>query len=198
MNLQAVLWDFGDTLADERWMLASLHGSPGWPSAYRQVMERGDLADRWNAGKATTADVAEQFSATLGVAKDRILGHMRACCRNVSLFPDVMALTARVWAPQAIVTINPDIFSDVVVPTYKLRDRFSIIVTSWEERTLSKADLCEAAISRIPGAVDRAACLLIDNRPDNVAEWRARGGRAWLFEGCIGLAEHLSDLTEER
>ena len=28
MNYDAVLWDFGDTLCDERWMLAPLDGQP--------------------------------------------------------------------------------------------------------------------------------------------------------------------------
>ena len=198
MRLQAVLWDFGETLADERWMLAPLDGSPGWPDVYRQVLDGGDLADRWNVGTATAADVAEAFGGTLGIPAGRILEHMHACCRNVSLYPKVMALAARLQAPQAIVTINPDIFSEVVVPTFELRARFSAIVTSWEERTLSKADLCDIAMSRLPGAVDREACLLIDNRMDNVAEWRARGGAAWHFEACAGLAAYLFDLWQER
>jgi phosphoglycolate phosphatase-like HAD superfamily hydrolase len=194
MNLQAVLWDFGDTLADERWMLAPLDGSPGWPDTYRQVLDGGELADRWNTGSATTAEVAEAFANTLGVPTQRILAHMRACCRHVALYADVIALAARLEAPQAIVTINPDIFSEVVVPACDLTARFAAIVTSWEERTLSKADLCDIAMSRLPGAVDREACLLIDNRIDNVAEWRARGGAAWHFQDCRGLADHLSAL----
>jgi hypothetical protein len=197
MTLQAVLWDFGDTLADERWMLAPLDGAPGWPEIYRTVLDGGDLADRWNIGSIAAADVADAFGRSLGVPTERILEHMRACCRNVSLNAGVMALTASLEVPQAIVTINPDIFSDVVVPHFGLRDRFAAIVTSWEERTLSKADLCDIAMSRLPGAVDRAACLLIDNRADNVAEWRARGGAAWLFDGFRGLAMHIADCMAE-
>jgi len=197
MNIQAVLWDFGDTLADERWMLAPLDGARGWPEAYRQVLDGNALADRWNIGSATAADVAEEFGRALGVPAGRVLEHMRACCRNVALYPDVMALAARLEAPQAIVTINPDIFSEVVVPAYDLTARFATIVTSWEERTLSKADLCDIAMSRLPGAVDREACFLIDNRIENVIEWRARGGAAWHFQDCGGLADHLSALLTQ-
>jgi hypothetical protein len=181
MNLQAVLWDFGDTLADERWMLAPLDGAPDWPATYRQVLDGGDLADRWNSGAATSAEVAQVFGEALGVPAERILGHMRACCLNVCLYADVMALAAGLAAPQAIVTINPDMFSEVVVPACNLHARFQAIVTSWEERTLSKADLCDIAMSRLPGAVDRDACLLIDNRIENVVEWRARGGAPGTF-----------------
>jgi hypothetical protein len=197
MTLQAVLWDFGDTLADERWMLAPLDGAPGWPQAYRTVLDGGDLADRWNIGSIAASDVAAEFGQAIGVPAQRILQHMHACCRKVSLYGEVMALAERLAVPQAIVTINPDIFSETVVPTYDLSARFAAIVTSWEEQTLSKADLCDIAMTRLPGAVDRKACLLIDNRPDNVAEWRARGGAAWLFEGCRHLVEHLSDRLAE-
>jgi hypothetical protein len=152
----------------------------------------------WNIGSIAAGDVAEELGAAIGIPRHRILQHMRACCRRVSLYQDVLALTAKLTAPQAIVTINPDIFSEVVVPHFDLRERFAAIVTSWEEPSLSKADLCDIAMSRLPGAVDRKACLLIDNRADNVAEWRARGGAAWLFEGYGGLAAHLSDRMEAR
>jgi len=195
MTFQAVLWDFGDTLADERWMLAPLAGAPRWPEVYRQVLDGGGLADRWNVGSMSAADVAAEFSRALGIETGCILDHMRACCRNVSFYPDVMALAARLDGPQAIVTINPDVFSEVVVPAYDLSARFDAIVTSWEARTLSKADLCDVAMSRLAGGLDRQACLLIDNRMENVAQWRTRGGAAWLFQDCGGLADYLAPLV---
>jgi hypothetical protein len=179
-------------------MLAPLEEAPGWPEAYQRILDGDDLADRWNLGVTTSTEVAEELGRELAVPGDAILAHMLACCRNVSLYDDVMALAAKLQAPQAIVTINPDIFSEVVVPEYDLGMRFATIVTSWEERTLSKADLCDVAMSRLPGAIDRAACLLIDNRMDNIAEWRARGGAAWLFQGCGALTAHLSQLVQER
>ena len=198
MSIQAILWDFGDTLADETWMLAPLPGAPCWPSTYRRVLGGGALADRWNLGLATASTVADQLAEGLGVPGERVLTHMRACSRNVMFYPDVMELAARLALPQAIVTINPDIFSDVVVPAYRLNDRFETIVTSWEEGTLSKADLCDIAIARLVGAPDRGSCLLIDNRMENVQEWRGRRGLAWRFAGCAPLADHLSRLISLR
>lgn len=195
MIIQAVLWDFGDTLADERWMLAPLPGAPDWPTVYQQILDGDDLADRWNLGQATTVEIAEELAAALGVSPDSIERHMQFCCRNITFYPAVMALAAKLACPQAIVTINPDIFSTVVVPTYRFHERFASIVTSWQERTLSKADLCDIAMTRLTGATDREACLLIDNKLDNVLEWRARGGRAWHFQDAGSLAEHVLGLT---
>jgi len=194
MAIQAVLWDFGDTLADETWMLAPLPGAADWPAAYGRILGGGDLADRWNLGLATVADVADELAAGLGVPSVRVLMHMRRCCGEVAFYPEVMKLVAELDLPQAIVTINCDIFSEIVVPTYALADRFETIVASWEEATLSKADLCDIAMSRLPGALDRASCLLIDNKLENVLEWRGRGGMAWHFQGSAPRAAHLSRL----
>jgi len=194
VTLQAILWDFGDTLADETWMLAPLAGAPGWPAAYRRILGGGELADRWNLGRATAWEVASDLAAGLGVPAANVLAHMRACCRNLTFYADVMALAAEVDLPQAIVTINCDVFSEIVVPTYRLRERFQAIVTSWEEGTLSKADLCDIATSRLAGATDRASCLLVDNKLENVVDWRARGGAAWHFRDGASLTEHLSRL----
>lgn len=55
---------------------------------------------------------------------------MRACCRNLSFYPNVMEVAAATNLPQAIVSINPDIFSRVVAPAYGLERRFTAIVTS--------------------------------------------------------------------
>jgi FMN phosphatase YigB (HAD superfamily) len=191
MTIQVILWDFGDTLADETWMLASLPGAPDWPAAYGRVLGGGDLADRWNLGLATAATVAGELAAGIGVSRERVLVHMRQCCGDVAFYPDVMKLVAELNLPQAIVTINSDIFSEVVVPTYRLDDQFETIVTSWEEATLSKADLCDIAMSRLAVTVDRRSSLLIDNKLENVLEWRARGGVAWHFQGFQPLAAHL-------
>jgi len=35
MAINLILWDFGDTLADERWMLAPMIGAPDWPTLGR-------------------------------------------------------------------------------------------------------------------------------------------------------------------
>jgi FMN phosphatase YigB (HAD superfamily) len=191
MRLEAILWDFGDTLADERWMLASLEGRPDWPNLYRERCGAGDLGSRWNRGDATADDVAAELAAAMGVPASIVIEHMRGCSRQVRLFPSVMAFVRACPAPQAIVTVNCDIFSQVVAPDLDLATWFDPIVTSWEEGLEDKADLCEIAMKRL-GAKERAACHLIDNRPENVAAWRARGGSAFHF---IGEQSFVDDLA---
>jgi len=97
---------------------------------------------------------------------------------------------------QAIVTINPDIFSQEVVPNYKLNEVFEIIVTSWEEENLDKSDLCDIAIQKLGSVSDRSRALLIDNRIENVEGWQARGGKAYHFTGDAAFAANLPDIFE--
>jgi hypothetical protein len=95
--------------------------------------------------------------------------------------------------PQAIVTINPDMFSDCVIPNYQLDKMFETIVTSWEEGTLDKSDLCDIALARLDGVAERSAALLVDNRIENVERWRARGGVAYHFTGDAAFASNPPD-----
>jgi len=57
--------------------------------------------------------------------------------------------------PQAIVTINPDIFNDWIVPNYNLQNLFYPIVASCELKTLNKAVVCDNALDKLGGNIER-------------------------------------------
>ncbi len=196
MSIKAILWDFGDTLADERWMLAPMAGSPRWPELYQgELMNGTELIARWNIGAISSEDVAAIFGKTLNVPALQVVEHMEECSRRISFFPGVMEIVEGRLLPQAIVTINPDIFSRIVVPTFGLVGKFDAILTSWEQKTASKADLCDTAIARLDSNLSRAECLLIDNRPDCIEEWTARGGTGYRFVDERSLVASFADVT---
>jgi beta-phosphoglucomutase-like phosphatase (HAD superfamily) len=178
-EIRALLWDFGDTLADERWMLAPPKDEPRWGEAWLATMEA--LGPRWSVGTATSAEVAADVAARLGWPVERANAHMRACCGRIAFYPGVRELIARAPVPQALVTVNPDIFSEVVAPAYGLAGMFATIVTSWEEGVADKAALAAAAMRRLGADLTPPECLLIDNLEPNVTAWRAVGGRAHHF-----------------
>ena len=94
--------------------------------------------------------------------------------------------------PQVLVTVNPPLFSELIVPQYAVFKRFEMIVTSWEERVLDKAELCAVALSRLQVAIAPSAALLIDNMSDNVKQWEQRGGQGYWFRGPEVLNRDLS------
>ena len=56
-EIRYLLWDFGDTLADQRWMWPAPEGLPGWTARFQALID-SDLDERWLRGDTTTAEAA--------------------------------------------------------------------------------------------------------------------------------------------
>ena len=180
-EVRYLLWDFGDTLVDQRWMWPSPVGVPGWTALY-QALPDTDLDTSWNIGETTTEELLAAFAAELGCNPELLMTHTEQRCGELQFFEHAWAAARAHARPQALVTVNSDGFSRFVVPRYDLDSVFDAIVTSWEEHTMDKARLCEIALDRL-GGHDPAEALLIDNMEANVEAWRALGGQAYLFVG---------------
>lgn len=184
-----VLWDFGDTLVDERWMRIAPPDHPTWETTWTAVM--ADCADAWNIGVISKAEVFEALASRTGMALDRIEAHARACCQQLVFNKTAWSVAKQRRLPQAIVTVNPDLFADYVVPTHDLRAVFDVIVMSFAEGTNDKSTLCDIARARLGHHGARAEALLIDNRSDLVHAWQAVGGAGYVFRSD---EQFLSDL----
>jgi hypothetical protein len=188
-----VLWDFGDTLVDESWMRRCPPTVPQWRDVWIRHVT-GAVADAWHAGELDMPTLAEQLAAQLPMSVAEVRAHCDACCAQIDFFAEPWRVARACALPQALVTLNPDLFSTAVVPAYRLDAVFDAIVTSWEERSLDKAHLCGVALERLGGRATPAEALLIDNKADNVAAWRARGGRGYVF---VDEATFMNDLGGE-
>ena len=171
-----LLWDFGDTLCDERFIWSS---SPEWMAIYEAFEAHGGMA--WCEGALTADAFAQRISEPLGMTPGDVARHMRERCHAITWMPQAWTAFRARTRPQAIVTVNPDLFSEVIVPAHALDQYANVIVTSWEERTNNKADLCDIALERLSGSWSREQALLIDNKVESVEAWRARGGRGYIF-----------------
>jgi hypothetical protein len=75
-----LLWDFGDTLVDERWMRRAPAEFPDWADAWNTVMET--CADDWNIGRACERDVFAEMSRRTGLSIDFVATPRRAVVRS--------------------------------------------------------------------------------------------------------------------
>jgi hypothetical protein len=142
-----VLWDFGDTLVDERWMRRSPPSCVSWESVWIETM--AELADKWNVGALFAPEVFATLAVRSGLPVGEVEAHAIGCCRQLTFHSAAWTVaTERRW-PQAIVTVNPDVFDDFVVPAYRLDTVFDAIVTSCAEGTADKVRLCEIALDRL-------------------------------------------------
>jgi len=147
----------------------------------------GDVGSAWNRGELNFEEFASRLATDVGIGIDDACAHMQRCCVSIRFFEHAWARACAHSMPQAIVTVNPDLFTRFVVPNHELNTGFDTIVTSWQEGTEDKAELCAIALERLGGS-DSAEAMLIDNIEANVDAWRARGGQAYLFAGDAEFA----------
>jgi FMN phosphatase YigB (HAD superfamily) len=189
-DVRYLLWDFGDTLVDERFLWVCPPGFPDWSACYR-ALGSGEFGDRWNRGTASLDDLVEELSARLGMSRDNVLEHVHRCCREIRFFEHAWAAARSRALPQALVTVNPDLFRTLIVPNYGLTDHFDAIVVSAEAGTENKAELCDVARKQL-GCDDPSTALLLDNIAANVDDWRSRGGAAYWFRGDEEFASRFA------
>ena len=188
-DIDVVLWDFGDTLVDERWCWPCPPGVPGWTDAWR-AFGATELCARWGRGEASMGDVAAHLADEAGMSGPEVVTHLERRFRDLTFHRRTWKIARAREHRQAIVTVNPVEFRDIVA-TYDLDRVFDVIVNSGEEHTDDKADLCDRALARV-GVNERARSLLVDNIESNVVSWRSRGGLAYWYRGDHAFADDLT------
>ncbi len=177
MDVDGLLWDFGDTLCDERFIWGS---GPEWMKIYGTFDD--GIGDQWCTHDLDTAAFATELAQRMERPHEEIVAHMVDRSTNHIVFYDyTYSFFKARHLPQAIVTVNPDLFSEVIVVAHDLDSYCDTIVTSWEERTVDKAILCELAVERMPFELERGHALLIDNKQTNVEGWREAGGLGYHY-----------------
>jgi hypothetical protein len=187
--LDVVLWDFGNTLADERCWWTCPAGVPTWSDAWAAFMAT-ELCSAWERGDVPVDDVAAQLAAATGMPAEAVRSHLQACGRQIRFHERTWSIARARENRQALVTVNPVEFFDIVA-TYALDRVFETIVVSGEEHTDNKSELCDRALRRL-GIAGRSRALLVDNLEPNVESWLDLGGLAYHFEGDDSFADDLS------
>lgn len=176
MTIECLLWDFGDTLCRETFIWSS---GPEWEAVYR-TFDKG-WAGGWNTGEMDTAAFAREAAKHISLPPAEIVAHMRERCDHIEFFEFTYAFFRAQHHPQAIVTVNPDLWTDTIVPRHRLDEPVEVIVSSWQEGTDDKGVLCQLALDRMAGDWTPAQSLLIDNKQSNLDAWAARGGGGYLY-----------------
>jgi FMN phosphatase YigB (HAD superfamily) len=186
LPISVLLWDFGDTLVDERWMLSAPAELPQWLAVWTAVVS--ERAREWNTGRVGEADIFGELAARTGMDTPSIERHVAACCRSIRFHPAAWRAATERRRPQALVTVNPDLFVERVAKPHDLERHFDTVVVSCAEGTDDKNELCRTALDRIEFTGHPSEALLIDNRRDLVDAWARTGGAAYLYRGDDSFA----------
>ncbi len=194
--IDCVFFDFGDTLAQEPFFVHPPAEVPNWTELIDAVVFGTSLFDRWAIGEVDSRTVAERLAAHCALGPAQVEDAMRRDCTALTWNPAVERFLDGLagTTSTAVVTINPDIFSTVIAPHYRIPERVDGVVTSWEERTLDKLELCRIALERLGGERSLATCLLIDNKLSNVESFEAAGGQGFHFVSDAAFADAVPEL----
>jgi hypothetical protein len=175
LQIRCLLWDFGDTLCDE---LSLWRCSAEWMDVYRSFDD--GLGAAWSLGDLDTHGFVTELAKRMPLSESEILAHLKRT-ELFDFFPFTYAFFRDRHLPQAIVTVNPAFFTEVIVPGCALHEVTDAIVVSGEERTIDKGELCQRALDRMNLGCDPSQALLIDNKRTNLDEWAGRGGIGYLY-----------------
>lgn len=150
-NIRAVVIDFGFTLSSDLYF-----GELGSRDAERitKLLFSLDspIGRRWMGRMVTSEDVAQYMSDHLGASKEDVLWALVRGCSRMS-FNEAGVDFARnqkvAGRELALVTVNADIFRDVIVPSRGLDRTVDSIVSSSDFKTelASKQPLWDAAFA---------------------------------------------------
>lgn len=175
VRVQCLLWDFGDTLCEE---LSLWRVSPDWMDVYRSFDD--GLGAAWNRGDLDTRSFVAKLAKRMPLTEAEILAHLKRI-ELFEFFPFTYAFFRDHHFPQAIVTVNPTFFSEVIVPGFAFDEVTDAIVVSAEEKTVDKGELCRRALERMNLGCEPPQALLIDNRQANLDAWAVHGGVGYLY-----------------
>ncbi len=174
-HIRCLLWDFGDTLCDE---LSLWRVSPEWMEVYRSFDD--GLGAAWSLGDLDTRGFVAELAKRMPLTEVEIYAHLTRT-DLFKFFPFTYAFFRARHLPQAIVTVNPALFSEVIVPGCAFEEVTDAIVVSGEEKTIDKGELCRRALERMNFGCDPSQALLIDNKQSNLDAWAERGGIGYLY-----------------
>lgn len=141
-------------------------------------------ADRWMAGQIDTDRVVAHLSDQLQLPAGQIHAALEQSCRSLRWNPAVWRFALdqkRRGRRLALVTINMDVFSRLVVPFHRLDETFDVILNSADQGHLDKLAMWRKAFELLGDDADFSNSLLVDDSIHHLTRFRLNGGRAVIY-----------------
>ena len=184
-EVECVVFDFGGTLSSAPYF--STLGAEALNVIDRVLFGNVEIVGSWMTGRTTAGDVAAFLSGHLQISAAEILAALRAGCRELELNHEVWSFAQeqhRVGRKAAMVTVNADVFDDVVVPSYGLDQMFDVIVNSADHGDGRKEEvLWPKAFEALGLEYGYHNSLLIEDSLEQVERFRCLGGLGHQYVG---------------
>jgi FMN phosphatase YigB (HAD superfamily) len=184
-RIKCVVFDFGFTLSPDYYFQISPPNVPEWHQVFQEHIFRDPaITIPWMKGEITSRDVAMVIGRYIPLDTETILSTMDAGCKELSFNPAVwlFALMQKLAGRKiALVTVNMDVFTRVVVPAHKLARIFDVIVNSADVGEIRKEVLWPRAFEQLDNGIGYGNSLLIEDGVAEPAKFRLLGGYAHQY-----------------
>lgn len=196
---RAVIFDYGFTVSSEYYFNVPHPRIPDWNALIQtHVFDDKEFAGDWMHGRVGVDDIARMVHRETGETCESVRHYLRQGCENLRENTAVVEFARnlrRADTPIALVTVNFDVFSDVVVPAHGYSDLFPVIINSSDHGEIDKRKLWPVAFKKLGPGIGYRNCLLIEDSVKELGQFRAAGGQAIGYTNDAAFASQIGEYT---
>ena len=198
-TVDAVIFDYGFTLSSEYYFNIPHPRIAHWREVIQEsVFSSESVTSDWMRGRISLREIAKILQNRTGEDLESILAYLRDGCRKLRENHAVVSLAWKLKEhaiPIGLVTVNFDVFSDIIVPEHRYDELFDVIVNSCDHGETDKRVLWPMAFAKLGGHIGYSNCLLIEDGEKNPQRFREAGGHAIQYADDATFATDISTLT---
>ena len=193
-TIDAVIFDYGFTISSEHYFNVPHPRIPRWHELIQETVFADErVVSEWMRGGISLHDVADILQKRTGEDLDSILIYLRDGCRNLKENKAVIEFARQLSmnsVPIGLVTVNADVFNEVVVSEHRYDELFDVIINSCDYGELDKRVLWPLAFNQLGKHVGYGNSLLVEDSKNEVQMFRDAGGCAIQYvDDATFLAE---------
>lgn len=195
-DVKCIVFDFAGTLCSEGYFHEL---EPEYYEAVGSILfgkNSSTWADPWMTGELSSSDIADHLATLWPLSRDDILSSLRKGCSHMTFNPAVWEFALRqheAGLKLALVTVNADIFTEVVAPAHGLDKVFQVIVNSADYGHTCKEVLFRKAFELLGAGYAFPNSLLIDDSEGAVDCFEKLGGIACRYAGDAAFCEWVRE-----
>ena len=199
MIIDAVVFDYGFTISSEYYFNIPHPRVPQWRKLIQEFVFSDEcVTSDWMTGSIGLRDIAGILQDRTGEDPEPLLAYLRDGCRRLK---ENHAVVEFAWKlkehaiPIALVTVNFDVFSDVIVPEHGYDKLFDVILNSCDYGEIDKRVLWPIAFSKLGKHIEYGNSLLIEAGEEKPQQFRDAGGHAIRYVDNVTFRAEVSTLT---
>ena len=197
--IDAVIFDYGFTFSSEHYFNVPHPRIPQWHDLMQEVIF-GDkrVCRAWMNGAIGLSDITHIIQEKTGEDCTSILTYLRDGCRKLRENQAVATLARQLKShgvPIGLVTVNFDVFNDIIVPSHRYNELFSVIINSCDYAEIDKRVLWPMAFQQLGDHIGYANSLLIEDGKQEPQQFRVSGGYAIEYVNEVNFKQEIEKLS---